>query len=49
MPVRSLFEHLEDGSTVDEFLEWFPGVTQQQIHDVLEFAKASLEEPDVAA
>jgi len=28
VPVRALFENLEDGATVDEFLEWFPGVAR---------------------
>ena len=31
VPVRALFENLEDGATVDEFLEWFPGVTKTQV------------------
>jgi uncharacterized protein (DUF433 family) len=26
VPVRALFENLEDGARVDDFLEWFPGV-----------------------
>jgi uncharacterized protein (DUF433 family) len=43
LPVASLFEHLEKGSTVDEFIEWFPAVTAEQVHEVLVFAKASLE------
>jgi uncharacterized protein (DUF433 family) len=25
VPVRALFENLEGGATIDEFLEWFPG------------------------
>ena len=29
VPVTALFENLEDGATVGEFLEWFPGVTRQ--------------------
>jgi uncharacterized protein (DUF433 family) len=49
LAVASLFEHLEGGSTIDEFLEWFPGVTAAQVHEVLEFAKASLEQPVAAA
>jgi uncharacterized protein (DUF433 family) len=49
LPVVSLFEHLDRGSTVNEFLEWFPEVTAQQVHDVLEFAKASLERPAAVA
>ena len=42
-PVRALFENLEDGATIDEFVEWFPGVTRKQVEAVLEFAAASLE------
>ena len=42
-PVRSLFENLEDGAAVEEFVEWFPGVTRTQVEAVLEFAAASLE------
>ena len=49
MPVVSLFEHLDEGTTIDEFLEWFPGVTREQIHEVLAFAKASLQQPVAAA
>ena len=42
VPVRALFENLEDGATVDQFVEWFPGVTREQVEAVLEFAAASL-------
>ena len=42
VPVKALFENLEDGATVDEFLEWFPGVTREQVVSVLEFAAQSL-------
>jgi uncharacterized protein (DUF433 family) len=27
VPVKALFENLEDGATVEQFLQWFPGVT----------------------
>jgi uncharacterized protein (DUF433 family) len=43
LPVAALFEHLDQGSTVDEFLEWFPSVSREQVHDVLAFARNSLE------
>ena len=43
--VASLFEHLDRGSSVDEFLEWFPSVSREQVHQVLAFAKSSLEQP----
>jgi len=43
VPVKALFENLEGGATTDEFLEWFPGVTREQVMSVLEFAQRSLE------
>jgi uncharacterized protein (DUF433 family) len=42
VPVKALFENLEDGATVDDFLDWFPGVTREQIQAVLECAQRSL-------
>ncbi len=41
-PVRALFENLEDGATVDDFLEWFPGVQRAQVEDVPKHAERSL-------
>ena len=49
LPVAALFEHLEQGSTIDEFLEWFPSVSREQVHEVLAFAKSSLEQPAAVA
>jgi uncharacterized protein (DUF433 family) len=45
LPVTSLFEHIDQGSTIDEFLEWFPSVSREHVHAVLAFAKSSLELP----
>jgi uncharacterized protein (DUF433 family) len=42
VPVKALFENLEDGATIDQFLEWFPGVERSQVISVLEFAEQSL-------
>ena len=42
VPVRALFENLETGATIDQFLEWFPGVTAQQVTSVLEHTEQSL-------
>ena len=42
VPVRALFENLEGGATIDEFLEWFPGVTREQAELVLRHAEQSL-------
>ena len=44
VPVKALFENLEDGARVDDMLQWFPGVTRVQIEAVLEHAGASLAE-----
>lgn len=43
VPVRALFDNLEDGATVGQFLEWFPGVAREQIESVLEHAARSLQ------
>jgi uncharacterized protein (DUF433 family) len=42
VPVRALFENLEGGANVSEFVEWFPGVTRSQAGKVLEHAARSL-------
>lgn len=44
VPVKSLFENLEDGACIDDFLSWFPGVTREQVEAVLEHAEQSLAE-----
>jgi len=43
VPVLALFENLEDGASVDDFLEWFPGVSRHQVEAVLDHAAAGLE------
>lgn len=42
VPVKALFENLEAGATVDQFLDWFPGVKREQVLAVLAFAEQSL-------
>src|SRR5260370_28299052 len=42
VPVRALFENLEEGASVDEFLQWFPGVTRDQAVAVLAHAEHTL-------
>jgi uncharacterized protein (DUF433 family) len=42
VPVKALFENLESGATVDQFLDWFPGVSKEQVRAVLECAEKSL-------
>jgi uncharacterized protein (DUF433 family) len=36
-----LFENLEGGATVEQFLGWFPGVARAQVDAVLEHAAHS--------
>lgn len=45
VPVRALFENLEGGASVGDFLGWFPGVTSEQVEAVLEFTSQSLAVP----
>jgi uncharacterized protein (DUF433 family) len=42
VPVRALFENLEAGASIGDFLEWFPGVTRAQAIAVLTHAEQSL-------
>jgi uncharacterized protein (DUF433 family) len=44
VPVKALFENLESGATVEDFLEWFPGVKREQVEAVLDHAQRSLVE-----
>lgn len=37
VPVAALFENLRDGATIDQFLEWFPGVSRAQVEAVLNY------------
>jgi uncharacterized protein (DUF433 family) len=41
VPVSALFENLEDGVQVQQFVAWFPGVTLEQARAVLEHAARS--------
>ena len=38
VPVKHLWDYLEGGESLDEFLEGFPGVTREQAVGVLELA-----------
>jgi uncharacterized protein (DUF433 family) len=43
VPVSALFENIEGGATVDQFVQWFPGVAREQIDAVLEHAARSVQ------
>lgn len=36
VPIRSLFDHLEAGDSIDDFLEGFPSVRRDQVLSLLE-------------
>jgi uncharacterized protein (DUF433 family) len=42
VPVKAFFENIEDGARIDDFLQWFPGVTREQVEEVLAHAERSL-------
>ncbi len=42
VPVQTLFDYLEAGETIDDFLEGFPTVTRDQVVAFLEQAKSRM-------
>jgi uncharacterized protein (DUF433 family) len=40
VPVRSLFDHLEAGDSIEDFLDGFPSVKREQVIALLEESKA---------
>jgi uncharacterized protein (DUF433 family) len=42
MPIDSLFENLEDGVSLDEWLDAFPDIPREKAQAVLEYAKNSM-------
>jgi uncharacterized protein (DUF433 family) len=49
VPVLALFENLEAGASIDDFLLWFPGVTKAQVEAVLDYTIQSLRTDQQAA
>ena len=45
VPVKTLFDYLEDNYSLDEFLECFPSVTQEMARRVLERSELALLSP----
>ena len=46
VPISALYETLKDGVSIDDFLEWFPGVKREQViaildHEIDELKKAA--------
>ncbi len=42
VPIKNLFDYLETGETIDEFLEDFPSVKREQIIELLQFSERTL-------
>ena len=42
VPVSALFENLESGATIEQFLDWFEGVEEWKVRAVLEHTAKSL-------
>ena len=45
IPLSALFDNLAAGATIDNFVEWFPGVTKEQAVAALEHEVKSLQVP----
>ncbi|MDE0034914.1 MAG: DUF433 domain-containing protein [Deltaproteobacteria bacterium] len=45
LPVYALFENLESGATVEEFMEWFQPVDEWKVRAVLQHVADSLRAP----
>jgi uncharacterized protein (DUF433 family) len=45
VPVKTLFDYLEDNYSLDQFLECFPSVSREMAQRVLEESKAALLQP----
>jgi uncharacterized protein (DUF433 family) len=41
VPLAALFENLEDGASIQDFVDWFPGVSLEHVRAVLEHAARS--------
>jgi uncharacterized protein (DUF433 family) len=48
VPVAALFENVRDGATIDQFLEWFPGVQRTDVEAVLNYEVTQLTMADAA-
>ncbi len=46
VPIKNLFDSLEGGESLDEFLEGFPTVAKMQALEVLEYAESLVTSQD---
>jgi len=41
VPVSAVFENLEGGASIKQLVEWFPGIKEKDIREILKFAAKS--------
>ena len=41
VPISALFDNLQDGASVEQFLQWFPGVDHWKVEAVLAHEETS--------
>ena len=49
VPIKAIFDYLENGDSLDEFLDDFPGVSREQAIGILEIARNSVTGSDETA
>jgi uncharacterized protein (DUF433 family) len=45
VPVSILFDHIDNGETIEDFLIGFPGVSREQVYDYLKCSPNSQTDP----
>ena len=40
VPVQTFFDHLDHGGTIQQFLDWYEGVTREQVEAAMEIRTA---------
>ena len=46
LPISTLYEHLADGATIKDIVDWFPGVEEGQLRAVLKHDAETLKKED---
>jgi len=41
IPVSAIFQNMEAGASISELVEWFPGLSEEDIKELLRFAAES--------
>ena len=49
VPIKNLFDCIEEGETIDQFLDQFPTVSREQVNGVLELSRERLLESEAVA